>query len=96
MAGNRFGGRRIGIPAVLDAWSRVCLSLVSGQSVKGEDVARALAAIRTQRGDPVAIRGDICGEFGCLALDRWAYENGVVLEFSGLGKPRDNALCESI
>ena len=29
------------------------------------------------------------------ALDRWAYESGVTLDFSRPGKPTDNALVES-
>ena len=28
-------------------------------------------------------------------MDRWAYESGVNLDFSRLGKPTDNALIES-
>ena len=34
-------------------------------------------------------------EFISKALDRWAYENGVTLDFSRLGKPTDNAFVES-
>ncbi|KQQ19572.1 transposase [Methylobacterium sp. Leaf122] len=34
-------------------------------------------------------------EFVSKALDRWAYENGVTLDFSRPGKPADNALVES-
>ena len=30
-------------------------------------------------------------EFISKALDAWVYQNGVQLEFSGLGKPTDNA-----
>ena len=34
-------------------------------------------------------------EFVSKALDRWAYENGVTLDFSRPGKPTDNAFVES-
>ena len=34
-------------------------------------------------------------EFISKALDRWAYENGVTLDFSRRGKPTDNAFVES-
>jgi len=34
-------------------------------------------------------------EFVSNALDRWAYENGVTLDFSRPGKPIDNAYVES-
>ena len=34
-------------------------------------------------------------EFISKALDRWAYENGVTLDFSRPGKPTDNALAST-
>ena len=34
-------------------------------------------------------------EFISNPLDRWAYENGVTLDFSRPGKPTDNAFVES-
>jgi putative transposase len=34
-------------------------------------------------------------EFISKALDRWAYENGVTLDFSRPGKPTDNAFVKS-
>ena len=51
-----------------------------------------IAAIR---GAPKAIRVDNGPEFISKALDRWAYENGVTLDFSRPGKPTDNAFVES-
>jgi len=47
------------------------------------------------RGAPCAIRVDNGPEFVSKALDRWAYENGITLDFLRLGKPTDNALAES-
>src|SRR6478609_7652577 len=47
------------------------------------------------RGVPCAIQVDNGPEFVSKALDRWAYENGVTLDFSRPGKPTDNALVES-
>ena len=34
-------------------------------------------------------------DFISKALDRWAYENGVTLDFGRPGKPTDNAFVES-
>jgi putative transposase len=34
-------------------------------------------------------------EFTSVAMDRWAYWNGVTLDFSRPGKPRGNALIEA-
>jgi putative transposase len=50
--------------------------------------------IASIRGTPRAIRVDNGPEFISKALDRWAYENGVTLDFSRPGKPTDNAFVE--
>src|SRR5437762_13300275 len=55
-------------------------------------ILRQLALIR---GAPRTIRVDNGPEFVSKALDRWAYENGVTLDFSRPGKPTDNAFVES-
>lgn len=44
---------------------------------------------------PKTIRLDNGPEFISKALDRWAYENGVTLDYSRPGKPTDNAFIES-
>ena len=54
-----------------------------------------MARITTSRGAPRTIRVDNGPEFISKALDRWAYENGVTLDFSRPGKPTDNAFVES-
>jgi putative transposase len=41
------------------------------------------------------IRVDNGPEFISKALDKWAYENTVTLDFSRPGKPTDNAFIES-
>ena len=48
----------------------------------------------SRRGTPKTIRVD-GPEFISKALDRWAYENGVTLDFSRPGKPTDIAFVES-
>ena len=48
-----------------------------------------------QRGKPAAIKVDNGSECAGKVMDRWAYENGVELDFSRRGTPTDNALVES-
>lgn len=43
---------------------------------------------------PEKIRVDNGSEFISKALDRWAYETQVILDFSRPGKPTDNAYIE--
>jgi len=45
---------------------------------------------------PHRIQVDNGAEFISKALDKWAYENKVVLDFSRPGKPTDNAYIESL
>ena len=65
------------------------------QSIKGEDVVRMIRRISFQRGTPERILLDNGPEFIGKALDKWAYENRVTLDFSRPGKPTDNAFIES-
>ena len=66
------------------------------QSLKGEDVVRVMERIKLTRGVvPRRIKVDNGSEFISKALDKWAYENGVALDFSRPGKPTDNAFIES-
>ena len=46
-------------------------------------------------GYPKTIRFDQGSEFASRDMDLWAYERGVVLDFSRPGKPTDNAFIEA-
>ncbi len=54
-----------------------------------------MTRISSIRRVPKTIRVTNGPEFISKALDRWAYENGVTLDFRRLGKPTDNAFVES-
>ena len=54
-----------------------------------------LSRIVHARGTPIAIRVDQGTEFTAEALDQWAYNNRIELDFSRPGKPTDNAFIES-
>lgn len=67
-----------------------------GQEDQGRRVVEAVTKIVTRRGaPPQAIRMNNGPEFVSKALDRWAFEHGVTLNFSRPGKPTDNAFVES-
>jgi putative transposase len=90
-----FDGRRLRALTVVDAHTREALAIDVDQGIKGEQVVEAMMRIAALRGAPKAIRVDNGPEFVSKALDRWAYENGVTLDFSRPGKPTDNAFVES-
>jgi putative transposase len=91
-----FDGRRFRALTLVDNYSRECLEIEVGQSLKGFDVVAVMERIKTQRGVvPQRIQVDNGSEFVSKALDQWAYENQVTLDFSRPGKPTDNPFIES-
>ena len=66
-----------------------------GFRLNGEVVAAALSRLATKRLLPRSITVDHGTEFTSRALDQWAWENHVELDFTRPGKPTDNGLCES-
>ena len=90
-----FDGRRLRALTLLDVHTREALAIEVDQGIKGEQVVNVLDAVVATRAAPQRIRVDNGPEFVSNALDRWAYEHGVVLDFSRPGKPTDNAFVES-
>ena len=67
-----------------------------GQNLKGIDVVSVMERIKALRGVvPQRIQCDNGSEFISKALDKWAYDNQVTLDFSRPGKPTDNPFIES-
>lgn len=91
-----FNGRRIRALTVVDNFSRECLAIHVGQSIVGDRVVEVMDALKRFAGrQPARIQMDNGSEFISKAMDKWAYENNVVLDFSRPGKPTDNAFIES-
>jgi putative transposase len=88
-------GRRFRIMTIVDTVSRVSPAIEIGVSLTGERVVTLLDRLRSTVGVPQRIAIDNGPEFISKALDAWAYQNGVQLEFSRPGKPTDNAFAES-
>jgi len=67
-----------------------------GQSLKGEDVVAVMQRLHQQLGVvPERIQVDNGSEFISKALDPWAYDQHVTLDFSRPGKPTANPYIES-
>jgi len=80
---------------MVNAFTREALATDVEQRIKGEQVVAAMTRISSIRSTPRTLRVDNWPEFILKALDRWAYENGVTLDFGRPGKPTDNAFVES-
>ena len=91
-----FNGKKFRALTIVDNHTRECLAIELGQSLTGEDVVRALQGIAQQgRALPARIQADNGPEFVSISMDKWAYDNSVVLDFSRPGKPTDNPFIES-
>ncbi len=90
-----FNGRRFRALTIVDNYSRECPAIEVGQSIKGEDVVAVMDRLVEERGVPDRIQCDLGSEFISKVLDKWAYENGVTMDFSRPGRPMGNAMIES-
>lgn len=90
-----FDGRRLRALTVVDAFTHEALAIDVDQGIKGEQVVEVMKRVASLRGAPRAIRVVNGPQLVSKALDKWAYENGVMLDFSRPGKPTDHAFVES-
>jgi putative transposase len=88
-------GRKIRALTMVDDYSRKCHRIEVDTSIGGVRVARVLNEIAQGEGLPELITIDNGPEFIGKALDAWAYQRGVKLNFIRPGKPVDNSFIES-
>ena len=88
-------GSKLRILTIIDTFSRYSPATDPRFSYKGEDVVQTLERVCRKIGYPKSIRVDNGSEFISRDLDLWAYQKGVILDFSRPGKPTDNAFIES-
>lgn len=80
---------------IVDIFTRECLALEVATGFRARNVVHVLSRLVARRGAPIAIRCDQGTEFTAEALDQWAYNNRIELDFSRPGKPTDNAFIEA-
>jgi len=90
-----FNGRKIRLLTLIDEYLRQSLAIEVDTSINGARVTQVLNRIAYQYGLPDMIKVDNGPEFIGKALDAWAYQRGVNLQFSRPGKPIDNRFIES-
>ena len=88
-------GRKLRILAVIDLFTRECLTIRVGTRFTSGQVSEVMAEVASGRGVPREVRVDNGPEFAGRMLDLWAHLNGVTLDFSRPGKPTDNGFIES-
>lgn len=88
-------GRAFRVLTVVDQYSRECPLLEAGRSLTGKAVVESLDRLALFRGLPESITVDNGAEFCSRAVDGWAYQHGVKLDFIRPGKPVENGYIES-
>ncbi len=90
------GGRRFWVLAVVDDFTRECLSLVVDTSLSGVRVGRELDRIIERRGcRPGVVVSDNGTELTSHAILRWQEERSVLWHYIAPGKPQQNGFVES-
>ena len=88
-------GRKLRALPIEDAYTREMLAIEVDTSLPALRVIRVLEQLREERGLPGQIIVDNSAEFTSKALDQWAYENHVQLDFITPGRPMENGYIES-
>ena len=95
MSDALFNGRKIRLLTLIDEYSRECLAIEVDTSINGVRVTNVLNRVVMIRGLPEMIKVDNGPEFISKAMDAWAYQRQIHLQFSRPGKPVDNRFIES-
>jgi Integrase core domain len=67
---------------MLDVYTRESVAIEVGQRLKGDDVVRVFNRMKQQRGVLKVLFCDNGSEFTSQAMDLWAYQNGMKIDFS--------------
>jgi putative transposase len=95
VAARLLDGRWFRVLTVVDQFTRECLILLADRSLTGQKVALALVQVIAERDTPLSITVDNGSEFYSRAMEGWAYQYGVQLDFIRPGKPVENSYIES-
>lgn len=95
MADMLDNSHRFRMLTIVDNFTRECPALIADFSLNAQKVIACLEQLKYTRGLPKAITVDNGSEFISRAMDSWAYQNKVQLDFIRPGKPTENAFIES-
>jgi putative transposase len=88
-------GRPFRCLTLVDDFTRECPAIEAAHSLPAWRVIHVLDRLALERGLPRSIVCDNGPEFAGKALDLWAHQRGVALQFIRPGKPMENAFIES-
>ena len=88
-------GRPVRILAIVDEYTRECLSLDVARRLRSDDVLARLAQLFVERGPPTDLRSDNGPEFTATAVRDWLHRVGVTTLFIEPSSPWENGYVES-
>ncbi|HEY0657894.1 MAG TPA: IS3 family transposase [Pyrinomonadaceae bacterium] len=88
-------GKSLKMLTLIDEFSRECLAVEVGISIKSKRVRRILQRICADKGNPELMRSDNGSEFIGKAVNEWLAKNGIEPVFIEPGKPWQNGKGES-
>lgn len=88
-------GTRFRVLTLIDEYSRRCLVMMAGWSIRAVDVIRAVRGAMERYGKPGHIRSDNGPEFIANAIRDWLKEQGVGTIYIRPGSPWEQAYIES-
>ena len=88
-------GRPVRLLTVIDEYTRECLAIRAGRSIRPSDVIETLAKLMPARGVPKHIRSDNGPEFTARAVREWLTNVGVSTLYIEPGSPWENGCVES-
>ena len=80
---------------VIDEYTRECLAIRAGRSIRSSDVIETVARLMTARGVPEHIRSDNGPEFTARAVREWLGKVGAKTLYIEPGSPCENGYVES-
>lgn len=95
VADRTHDGRAFRTLNIIDEFTRECLAIRVGRSLKTEDVQACLTELFCSRGVPVHLRSDNGSEFANQKIRTWLNELGAKTLFIEPGSPWENGYIES-
>ena len=90
-----YNGKKVRMLTVIDEYTRKCLAIRVGSSLKADDVLETLSVLFITEGVPDYIRSDNGSEFTAKALREWIGSLGVKTAYIEPGSPWENGYNES-
>ena len=88
-------GRVLKLLCVIDEYTRECLAIEVGASLRSQDVILTLSRLMRLYGKPGYVRSDNGAEFTAAKVMRWLRDNAIGPAFITPGSPWQNGVVES-